>query len=72
MMEAIDQARGSGDSLGGIFEVIATGVPIGLGSHVHWDRRLDGRLAQALMSIQALSPALCADLVAVSRAANLA
>ncbi|MDP2948487.1 MAG: chorismate synthase [Chloroflexota bacterium] len=51
MVRAIDAARESGDTLGGIFEVWATGVPIGLGSHVHWDRRLDGRLAQAVMSI---------------------
>jgi chorismate synthase len=43
-----------GDSLGGVVEVLATGVPVGLGSHVHWDRRLDGLLAQALMSIQAV------------------
>jgi chorismate synthase len=54
MMEAIDQAKESGDSLGGIFEVIATGVPIGLGSHVHWDRRLNGCIAQAMMSINAV------------------
>ena len=44
----------SGDSLGGVVEVIGYGVPVGLGSHVHWDRRLDGLLAQALMSIQAV------------------
>jgi chorismate synthase len=54
MVEAIDVAREAGDSLGGIFEVWATGMPIGLGSHVHWDRRLDGRLAQAIMSIHAV------------------
>ncbi len=54
MVAAIDAARSEGDSLGGIIEVWATGVPIGLGSHVHWDRRLDGRLAQALMSINAV------------------
>jgi len=54
MVRAIDVAREAGDSLGGIFEVRATGVPIGLGSHVHWDRRLDGRLAQAVMSIHAV------------------
>lgn len=54
MVHAIDVAREAGDSLGGIFEVWATGMPIGLGSHVHWDRRLDGRLAQAVMSIQAV------------------
>jgi len=40
--------------LGGVFEVIATGLPVGLGSYVHWDRRLDGRLAQAMMSINAI------------------
>ena len=54
MMAAIDEAKANGDSLGGIFEVIATGVPIGLGSHVSWDRRLDGRIAQAIMSINAV------------------
>ncbi len=54
MMAAIDKAKDAGDSLGGIFQVIATGVPIGLGSHVHWDRRLDGRIAQAVMSINAV------------------
>jgi chorismate synthase len=51
MIAAIDAARTAGDTLGGIFQVEATGVPIGLGSHVHWDRRLDGLLARALMSI---------------------
>jgi chorismate synthase len=54
MMAAIDEAKADGDTLGGIFEVIATGVPIGLGSHVSWDRRLDGRIAQAIMSINAV------------------
>jgi chorismate synthase len=54
MMAAIDAARDAGDTLGGAFEVIATGVPIGLGSYAQWDRKLDGRLAQALMSIQAI------------------
>ena len=54
MILAIDEARARGDSLGGIFEVQAHGVPMGLGSYVHWDRRLDGRLAQALMSIPAI------------------
>jgi chorismate synthase len=54
MVAAIDRARRAGDSLGGVVEVRASGVPIGLGSHVHWDRRLDGRLAQALMSIHAV------------------
>ena len=54
MMTAIDEAKAKGDTLGGIFEVVATGVPIGLGSHVSWDRRLDGRIAQAIMSINAV------------------
>ncbi len=54
MMVAIDEAKAKGDTLGGVFEVIATGVPIGLGSHVSWDRRLDGRIAQAIMSINAV------------------
>jgi chorismate synthase len=53
MMALIDQAKADGDSLGGIVEVIAEGAPVGLGSHVQWDRKLDGRLAQAIMSIQA-------------------
>jgi chorismate synthase len=51
---AIDAARKNGDTLGGIFEVVAQGLPIGLGDHTQWDRRLDGRIAQALMSIQAV------------------
>ena len=51
---AIDAARAAGDSLGGVFVVTATGVPVGLGSHVHWERRLDARLAMAVMSIQAI------------------
>ena len=54
MIEEIDQAREAGDTRGGAFEVIATGVPMGLGSYVQWDRKLDGRLAQALMSIPAI------------------
>jgi chorismate synthase len=53
MIAAIDRAREDGDSLGGVVEVVVLGAPVGLGSHVHWDRRLDGRLAAALMSIQA-------------------
>ena len=54
MVAAIKAAAKAGDSLGGVAEVIAYGVPVGLGSHVHWDRRLDALLAQALMSIQAI------------------
>lgn len=51
---AIDAAREAGDTLGGVFEVVVRGLPVGLGSHVAWDTRLDGRLAQAVMSIQAV------------------
>jgi len=54
MMNAIDGAKANGDSVGGIAEIIASGLPIGLGSHVHWDRRLDGQIAQAMMSIPAI------------------
>src|SRR5712692_1263921 len=54
MIAEIDKAREAGDTMGGSFEVIAHGVPMGLGSHVQWDRKLDGRLGQALMSIQAI------------------
>ncbi len=54
MMARIDEARSRGDTVGGIFEVVATGVPVGLGSHVHWDRRLDARLAAAVCSIQSV------------------
>jgi chorismate synthase len=54
MVAAVKAASKDGDSLGGVAEVLAYGVPVGLGSHVHWDRRLDGLLAQALMSIQAV------------------
>jgi chorismate synthase len=54
MIAEIDRARDAGDTMGGTFEVIAHDVPPGLGSHVHWDRKLDGRLAQALMSIPAI------------------
>jgi chorismate synthase len=54
MIGEIDAAREAGDTMGGSFEVIARGVPVGLGSHVQWDRKLDGRLAQAVMSIPAI------------------
>ena len=54
MMKAIDLCRESGDSLGGVIQVETTPLPYGLGSHVHWDRKLDGRLAGALLSIQAM------------------
>jgi chorismate synthase len=54
MIAAVKAAAKDGDSLGGVVEVLGFGVPVGLGSHVHWDRKLDGLLAQALMSIQAV------------------
>jgi chorismate synthase len=54
MIEAIDAARAEGDTLGGCFEVVVRGLPVGLGSHVSADRKLDGRIAGALMSIQAM------------------
>jgi chorismate synthase len=54
MIARIDAAKAAGDTLGGVVEVIALGAPVGLGSHVSWDAKLDGRLAQALMSIPAV------------------
>jgi chorismate synthase len=54
MIAEIDRCRDAGDTAGGAFEVIARGLPVGLGSYVHWDRKLDGRLAQAMMSIPAI------------------
>lgn len=54
MIEIIDGAQKNRDTVGGVFEVVVSGLPVGLGSHVHWDRKLDGRLAGALMSIHAM------------------
>ncbi len=54
MVAAVDAAKAAGDTLGGVFEVVAYGLPPGLGSYVHWDRKLDARLAAALMSVQAI------------------
>ncbi len=54
MITAIDEAKQAGDTVGGVFEVVATGLPIGLGSHVQWDRRLDGRIARVVMGIHAV------------------
>jgi chorismate synthase len=54
MKDVVDQAYRTGDTVGGVFEVVARGVPVGLGSHVTWDSRLDGRLAQAIVSMQAV------------------
>jgi chorismate synthase len=61
MIENIDRAKKAGDTVGGVFEVIARGVPPGLGTFAQWDRRLDGRLAQALMSIPAVKAVALGD-----------
>jgi chorismate synthase len=61
MQAEVDAARSDGDTLGGVVEVVIHGLPPGLGSHVHWDRRLDGRLAGALMSIQAIKGVAVGD-----------
>lgn len=61
MKEAIKAASHAGDTLGGVFEVVATGVMPGLGSHVQWDRKLDGRLVQSLVSIHAIKAAEIGD-----------
>ena len=66
MVAEIKAAAKVGDSLGGVVEVIGYGVPVGLGSHVHWDRRLDGLLAQALMSIQAVKGVEIGDAIDVA------
>jgi chorismate synthase len=67
MITEIKAAAKTGDSLGGTVEVLAYGVPVGLGSHVHWDRKLDGLLAQAVMSIQAVKAVEIGDGVAVAK-----
>jgi len=54
MKSLVDRARESGDSVGGVIEVVTTGIPVGLGSHVHWDRKLDARISFAVMSVQAI------------------
>jgi chorismate synthase len=64
MIDEIDKTREALDTLGGVFEVRASGVPIGLGSHVHWDRKLDGLLAQAVMSINAVKAVEIGDGIA--------
>jgi chorismate synthase len=61
MVARIDEAHKTGDTLGGVVEVVAYGVPPGLGSHVHWDRRLDSKLAAALMGIQAIKGVAVGD-----------
>jgi chorismate synthase len=67
MQAEIDAARKDGDTLGGVVEVLGYGLPPGLGSHVHWDRRLDGRLAAALMSIHAIKGVETGDGFATAR-----
>src|SRR3954451_6636722 len=67
MVAAIDQAHKDGDTLGGVVEVVVHGLPPGLGSHVHWDRRLDARLAGALMGIQAIKGVEVGDGFATAR-----
>ena len=67
MQAEIDRARKDGDTLGGVVEVVVYGVPPGLGSHVHWDRRLDGRLAGAMMSIHAIKGVEIGDGFATAR-----
>jgi chorismate synthase len=66
MIDEIRAAQKDGDSLGGVVEVLAYGVPVGLGSHVHWDRKLDGLLAQAVLSIQAVKGVEIGDGFAVA------
>ena len=61
MKAHIDNLRHEGDSIGGVFEVLATGVPVGLGSYTHWDRKLDARLAGAMMSINAMKSVSIGD-----------
>ena len=65
MTAAIDAAGAAGDSLGGVVEVLGYGVPVGLGSHVHWDRKIDGRLAQSLMAVPAIKAVEIGDGVAL-------
>ncbi|MFN2462536.1 MAG: chorismate synthase [Candidatus Dormibacteria bacterium] len=68
MVKAIDRAQADGDTLGGVFTVVASGVPVGLGTYAQWDQRLDGRLAQALMAVPAVKAVELGDGV---RAASL-
>ncbi|HET7483449.1 MAG TPA: chorismate synthase [Actinomycetota bacterium] len=67
MVAAIDRAAAEGDSLGGVVEVVCFDVPVGLGSHVHWDRKLDGRLAAAVMAVPAIKGVEIGDGFAVAR-----
>ena len=61
MIEMIDEAKQAGDTVGGVIEVISTGLPIGLGSYTQWDKKIDGRIAQALMSINAVKAVAIGD-----------
>jgi len=70
MVAAIDDARARQDSIGGVFEVLARGVPPGLGSHVHWDRRIDGRIGGALLSIQAVKAVAIGEGIEAARRAG--
>lgn len=67
MMKLIDRAQTAGDTLGGIAEVVSTSTPVGLGSHIQWDRRLDGRIARAMMSIPAVKAVEIGDGISVSQ-----
>ncbi|ASU79395.1 chorismate synthase [Actinopolyspora erythraea] len=67
MMAEVESAKSEGDTLGGVVEVVVHGLPPGIGSHVHWDRKLDSRLAQALMSIQAVKGVEIGDAFANAR-----
>jgi chorismate synthase len=67
MVALVDQAKARGDTLGGAATVIAHGVPAGLGSHVHWDEKLDGRIAQAMLSIPAVKAVEVGEAIAASR-----
>ena len=67
MVEEVDSAKRDGDTLGGVVEVLAYGLPPGLGSHVHWDRRIDARLAAAMMGIQAIKGVEIGDGFEVAR-----
>ena len=72
MVREIDELRKANESLGGVFEVQAFGLVPGLGSHVSWEERLDGRLAMAICSIQAIKGVSIGDAFAVAGAARLA
>ena len=67
MVAEVEAAQKDGDTLGGVVEVVVWGLPPGLGSHVHWDRRLDAQLAGALMGIQAIKGVEVGDGFALAR-----